>query len=103
MSSFPGNSNLLANLGKIPISHKEIIMALYESVIIGRQDLTPNQFEELIEELKNHKGSTSFEFRKKMSRLAFTETAYYDSLIANYFNKISNINFPNKKITHKNC
>ena len=25
-------------------------MALYESVIIGRQDLTPNQFEELIDE-----------------------------------------------------
>tara|TARA_B100001063_G_C16443749_1_gene394844 strand:- start:252 stop:638 length:387 start_codon:yes stop_codon:yes gene_type:complete len=25
-------------------------MALYESVIIGRQDLTPNQFEELTEE-----------------------------------------------------
>ena len=25
-------------------------MALYESVIIGRQDLTPNQFEELVEE-----------------------------------------------------
>ena len=23
-------------------------MALYESVIIGRQDLTPNQFEELV-------------------------------------------------------
>ena len=25
-------------------------MALYESVIIGRQDLTPNQFEEIIED-----------------------------------------------------
>ena len=25
-------------------------MALYESVIIGRQDLTPNQFEEIVEE-----------------------------------------------------
>ena len=25
-------------------------MALYESVIIGRQDLTPNQFDELVEE-----------------------------------------------------
>ena len=25
-------------------------MALYESVIIGRQDLTPNQFEEMIDE-----------------------------------------------------
>ena len=28
-------------------------MALYESVIIGRQDLTPNQFEELIDEFIN--------------------------------------------------
>ena len=36
-------------LGIIPKSHKEIKMALYESVIIGRQDLTPNQFEELVE------------------------------------------------------
>ena len=42
------------------------------------------------------------EFRKKMSRMAFTETAYYDSLIANYFNKISNISFPPKKIVHGN-
>ena len=33
----------------VPKSHKEIRMALYESVIIGRQDLTPNQFEELVE------------------------------------------------------
>ena len=35
-------------------------MALYESVIIGRQDLTVNQFESLVEEfisvLKSHKG-----------------------------------------------
>ena len=30
-----------------------------------------------------------------MSRLAFTETAY-DSLIANYFNEVSNIYFPKK-------
>ena len=28
-------------------------MALYESVIIGRQDLTPNQFEELIDQFIN--------------------------------------------------
>ncbi len=35
-------------------------MALYESVIIGRQDLTPNQFEELINEfikiIESYKG-----------------------------------------------
>ncbi len=60
------------------------------------------QYSELIDELETHKGSTSLHFRKKMSRLAFTETAYYDSLIANYFNRISNIHFPKKKITHEN-
>ena len=57
-----------------------------------------NQYEELIEELKKNKGSTSFEFRKKLSRIAFTETAYYDSLISNYFNEISDITFPDRKI-----
>ena len=58
------------------------------------------QYSELINQLKSNKGSTSFEFRKKMSQLAFTETAYYDSIIANYFNKNSKIVFPKKKITH---
>ena len=32
-----------------------------------------------------------------MSRLAFTETSYYDSVITNYFNKITNTDFPEKK------
>ena len=32
-----------------------------------------------------------------MSQIAFSETAYYDSLIANYFNKITNTYFPKKK------
>ena len=48
--------------------------------------------------LKINKGTTSLEFRKKMSQLAFIETAYYDSVISNYFNKTSNIYFPQKKI-----
>ena len=61
-----------------------------------------NQYEELIEELKRNRGSTTFEFREKLSRIAFTETAYYDSVISNYFNKISNIIFPDKKIFHAN-
>ena len=56
-----------------------------------------NQYEELIEELKKNNGSTTLEFRQKLSRIAFTETAYYDSIISNYFNKISNITFPEKK------
>ena len=48
-----------------------------------------NQYEELIEELKKNKGSTTLKFREKLSRIAFTETAYYDSVISNYFNNIS--------------
>jgi phosphoribosylaminoimidazolecarboxamide formyltransferase/IMP cyclohydrolase len=37
-----------------------------------------------------------------MSQIAFTETAYYDSLISNYFNKITNTFFPQKKTIHSN-
>ena len=59
-----------------------------------------NQYKELIEELKKYKGSTSLKFREKLSRLAFTKTAYYDSIICNYFNKISSITFPENKIFH---
>ena len=55
------------------------------------------QYSELINELKINKGTTSLEFRKKMSQLAFIETAYYDSVISSYFNKTSNIYFPQKK------
>ena len=61
-----------------------------------------NQYEELINQLKINKGSTSLEFRKKMSQSAFSETAYYDSIISNYFNKISNTHFPPKKTIHTN-
>ncbi len=60
------------------------------------------QYSDLIEQLNINKGSTSLEFRKKMSELAFTETAYYDSVISNYFNKISNNYFPEKKVIHTN-
>ena len=60
------------------------------------------QYSELINELKINNGYTSLEFRKRMSREAFTETAYYDSLISNYFNKISKIQFPEKKIYYGN-
>ena len=59
-----------------------------------------NQYSELINELKKNSGRTSLNFRKRMSRSAFAETAYYDALISNYFNKISNISFPQKKIIY---
>ena len=60
------------------------------------------QYLDLINELKINKGTTSLKFRKRMSQIAFAETAYYDSIISNYFNKISNTHFPQKKIIYGN-
>ena len=70
------------------------------------QDVTvitsSDQYGELIEELKKNKGNTSLEFRERLSRIAFTETAYYDSVISDYFNQKSNIIFPKKRVFHTN-
>ena len=63
---------------------------------------SPEQYSEIIDELKINNGCTSLKFREKMSRLAFTETSFYDSVVTNYFNKISQIQFPHKKIFHGN-
>ena len=60
------------------------------------------QYSELINELKINNGGTSFDFRKKMSQLAFSETAYYDASITNYFNETTNTFFPKKKIIYGN-
>ena len=59
-------------------------------------------YEELINQLNRYKGSTSLDFREKMSRIAFTETAYYDSVISNYLNKVTHTNFPKKKVLYGN-
>ena len=63
---------------------------------------SPSQYEELINQLDKNNASTTLEFRKKMSQIAFTETAYYDAVISDYFNKLSNINFPKKKLFYGN-
>ena len=70
------------------------------------QDVTvitsSDQYSELIDEIERNKGSTSIEFRQKMSLEAFSETAYYDAIISNYFNKVQNNNFPKKKVIYGN-
>jgi len=60
------------------------------------------QYNELIIEIEKNKGSTSNKFREKMSLEAFSETAYYDAVISNYFNKIKKNDFPKKKIIYGN-
>ena len=56
-----------------------------------------SQYDNLIMELNKNKGGTSLDFRKKMSEEAFSETAYYDSLVSNYFSNFNNNIFPKKK------
>ena len=56
-----------------------------------------DDYKYLVKELKNNNGSTSLKFRELMSAKAFGTTAYYDSIISNWFNKKLNIKFPDKK------
>ena len=79
-------SDVVTGICKSQISVKKIIVS-------PRNKKKSNQLK------KNH-GATSLEFRKRMSQSAFTETAYYDSLIANYFNEFTRNTFPQKKIIH---
>ena len=61
-----------------------------------------NQYSALIDQLKRFKGATKLEFRKKLSQSAFNETAYYDSVISDYFNSVTSENFTEKKIIYGN-
>ena len=56
-----------------------------------------SDYESLIKELETFKGKTSLKFREFMSSKAFGLTAYYDAMIANWFNKKLNIQFPERK------
>ena len=56
-----------------------------------------NDYGSLIKELETLKGKTSLKFREFMSSKAFGLTAYYDAMIANWFNTKLKIKFPERK------
>ena len=58
------------------------------SIITSRND-----YKSLIKELETFNGKTSLKFRELMSSKAFGLTAYYDAMIANWFNKNLKLNF----------
>jgi len=62
------------------------------SIVTDKEDY--NYF---LKDLNKNKGSTSLKFREEMASKAFGLTAYYDSIISNWFNKKLNIIFPDKK------
>ena len=51
----------------------------------------------LIKEINKNNGKTSLKFRELMSSKAFGLTAYYDSMVANWFNQKLKIKFPERK------
>lgn len=86
------------------VSHDEII----ENIDIGGpsmiraaaknyKDVTvlvdPSDYEKILVELKSN-GETTIETRQYLARKVFQYTAYYDSLISNYFDKLESIDFP---------
>ena len=56
-----------------------------------------NDYQSLIKEMKQNNGGTSLKFRELMSSKAFGLTAYYDSMITNWFNQRLKIKFPERK------
>jgi phosphoribosylaminoimidazolecarboxamide formyltransferase/IMP cyclohydrolase len=56
-----------------------------------------NDYPDLINEIEINKGKTTLNFREYMSSKAFGLTAYYDAMIANWFNQKLNIKFPERK------
>jgi len=61
-----------------------------------------DQYNKLIYELQKNNGSTSLEFRQKLSEEAFSETSYYDSMVTNYFTNKRNNKFPKRKLIYAN-
>ena len=101
------------NILKKTSNHRKIIEnidvggpTMVRSAAKNYKDVTiitsPEQYSELVDEINQYKGSTSLNFRERLSRIAFTETSYYDSIISDYFNKITHTNFPKKKVLHGN-
>ena len=56
-----------------------------------------NDYSDLVSEIEKNRGKTSLDFREYMSSKAFGLTAYYDAMIANWFNQKLNIKFPERK------
>ena len=61
---------------------------------------SPLQYNNFLNEIKKNKGSTNLNFRHKLASYAFSEIAYYDSVISNCLNNQLNLSFPHKKTFH---
>ena len=91
------NNNFNKTIQNIDIGGPALVRAAaknFNDVIVIAN---PKNYSDLIIEIDKHKGSTSWDFRKKMAINAFNEVASYDSTTANYFNDKFEVKFPLKK------
>ena len=51
---------------------------------------SPDQYDAALETLRNNKGASTLEMRKKLALAAFTHTAEYDACISQYLSKVIN-------------
>ena len=89
------NSNKI--IEKIDIGGPSMVRAAaknfdHVTVITDKKD-----YSEFIEELNKYKGKTSLNFRQRMASKAFNLTAYYDSVVAEWYNQKVGVKFPDKK------
>jgi phosphoribosylaminoimidazolecarboxamide formyltransferase / IMP cyclohydrolase len=67
--------------------------AMIRSAAKNHSDVTvlvaPEQYESLITELNENRGSTSFSLRQSLAAAAFAHTAEYDTRVANYFARVT--------------
>ena len=92
-----GTSNSKKITEKIDIGGPSMVRAAaknfdHVTVITDKKD-----YSEFIGELNKYKGKTSLSFRERMASKAFNLTAYYDSVVAEWYNQKLGIKFPEKK------
>ncbi len=91
------NSNNKKIIENIDIGGPSMVRAAAKNsndvvVITDKKD-----YPEFIQEIKKHKGKTSHKFRENFASKAFSVTAFYDSIIAEWYNQKLGIKFPEKK------
>lgn len=93
-------------LKKSEVTNEEIIEnidiggpAMIRAAAKNYKDVTvivdPNDYKKILNELKEN-SKTTISTRQYLARKVFNHTAYYDTLISSYFNKLENVDFPEK-------
>jgi len=99
---YPFENTLLSNsdyntcIKNIDIGGPAMIRSAAKNHAFVTVIVDPNDYNSLITEMNNHKGSTSPEFRKTLAAKAFGHTGSYDAAIGNWFGNILETSFPER-------